>query len=225
MKKLICFSIFVALVWQSGCGLLGIVGVMGTPSSHERKVTAEYDLAGRRDEKILVLVNQGPWLNAEVNLRYYLTEALNDNLVNNIKIKPDNVINYTQLAVFRSGQSNFSLLSPVQIGKAMAADIVLLAEVDDFELKQLPEEGYYKGLLQTRAILFDTATGANLWPDSEKGKVITVGFDMVSGGRAVAVERLVAASAYGTVRFLYNCPKEKFRFADDRSGAHWQNWE
>lgn len=182
-----------ALVWQSGCGLLGIVGVMGTPGSHERKITAEYDLASRRNEKVLVLVNQPLWLDAEVNLRYYLTEALNLYLTSKIKIKPERLVTYNQLAAFRSGQSNFPLLSPVQVGKAMAADIVLLAEVDGFELSELPEEGYYRGFLQTRAMLFDTASGANLWPDFPEGKVIAAGFDMVSGGRQAGVNRLAGA--------------------------------
>jgi hypothetical protein len=225
MKKIVAFFVLVAIVFHSGCNLLGIIAVLGTPSSHEKKVTADYGLADRKDQKILVLVNQGVWLNADVNLRYYLTEAVNENLLNKVKIGPNYLISYSKLAEIRSKQPDLAQLSPVELAAALDADMVLLVEIDAFSLNELPEDGYYKGYLNARAVLLETATTMKLWPKSEKSKVIKVGFDVEPQGKEAAVDRLASASAYGIVRYLYNCPRNKFKFADDRSGTQWQEWE
>ena len=223
MKKIVLFFTLAAIVFCSGCNLFGIVAVLGTPSGHEKKVTAEYDLTGRRNQKILVLVNQGVWLDAEVNLQYYLTEAVNRNLTEKIKIRPDHLIAYSKLAEFRSKQHNLSSLRPAELATALGADMVLLMEVESFALSALPESGYYKGYLNARAALLETATAAKLWPKSERDKVVKVGFDVEPGGREAAVTRLANASAYAIVRYLYNCGRNKFKFADDRSGTQWEN--
>ena len=64
-----------------------------------------------------------------------------------------------------------------------------------------------------------------LWPKSEKAKFVKVGFEVETGGKEASVARLASASAYGIVRYLYDCPRNKFKFADDRSGSQWQEWE
>lgn len=225
MKKIVVFLASAVVVFSSGCGFFGIVAVLGTPGGHEKKITAEYDLAEHRNQKILVLVNQGVWLDVGVNLRYYLTEAVNENLAKKVEIGPDNLIAYGQLAEFRSKQARVAHLFPAELGKALGADMVLLVEIDSFVLSELPESGYYKGYLNARAVLLETATAAKLWPESESGKSVKVGFDIEPGGREAAVARLAGASAYGVVRYLYNCGRNKFKFSDDRSGAHWQDWE
>jgi hypothetical protein len=225
MKKLIFIFMLIALVFQSSCGSLGIIAVLGMPSSHEKKVTAEYGLADSKSQKILVLVNQGVWLNADVNLCYYLTEAVNEELQDKVKIGPDHLISYSKLAEIRSKQPGLTQLSPVELAAALDADMVLLVELESYGLNELPEGGYYKGYLNARAVLLETAPMVKLWPESERAKFIKVGFDVESGGKEAAVVRLANALAYGIVRHLYNCPKDKFKFADDRSGAHWQDWE
>jgi len=214
-----------AIVFQSGCNSLGIIAVLGTSGSHEKKVTAECGLADRKNQKILVLVNQGVWLNADVNLRYYLTEVVNENLTEKIKIRPDHLISYSELAEFRSKQPDLAQLSPLELAAALDADMVLLVEVESYGLSELPEGGYYKGYLNICAVLLETATTMKLWPKSEKAKFVKVGFDVETGGREAAVVRLANASAYGIVRYFYNCPMNKFKFADDRSGTQWQEWE
>jgi hypothetical protein len=225
MKKIVAFFVLVAIAFSSGCGFFGIIGVLGTPSSHEKKVTAEYGLADREDQKILVLVNQGVWLNADVNLRYYLTEAVNESLLNKVKLGPDHLISYSELAEIRSKQPGLAQLSPVELAAALDTDMVLLVELESYGLSELPEGGYYKGYLNAHAILLETATTMKLWPKSERAKFVRVGFDVETGGKEAAVTRLASASAYGIARYLYDCPRNKFKFADDRSGTQWQEWE
>lgn len=206
----------------SGCGLIAAIG---TPNRHEKKVPAEYDLSKHKDKKILVLVNQPVWVAAEVNLRYYITEAMNSCLAKQTGIDPELLIDYEELAAFRSGRSDWSKLSAAEIGKALDADIVVLVEVVDCTLNEIARSGYYKGSLSARSSLLDTASGAKLWPESVNDKIIRVGFDAEQGGNEAAFRRLAVACSYCTVRYFYDCLKHKFKIADDRSGTNWQHWD
>jgi len=215
---LLSFTVLTSLFFYSGCKIIGIVG---TPTSYEKKIPAEYDLAAHRKQKVLVLVNQPAWLDARVNLRYYITEAINKNLVRRVKISSRNLVTYNKLFEFRSNQRNFSLLSPAKVGTALEADVVLLVIIEDYQLHEIAETGYYKGLLNTRTILLDAATAEKLWPKSAESKSIKVGFELGEHGREVALKRLVRACAYCTVRYLYDCPKNKFKIFDDKSDIGW----
>ncbi len=103
--------------------------------------------------------------------------------------------------------------------------MVLLVVVEDCELNKISEIDYYKGFLDARTVLLDVATGEKLWPESAESKTVRVGFEMESGGQAAAVRRLAAAGAHCTVRYFYNCPKDKFKIPDDRSDVAWENWK
>jgi hypothetical protein len=219
---LFSFTFLTAVFLQSGCG---VVGILGTPGRGERKITAEYDLTKRKDQKILVLVNQPVWGNAQVNLRVRITKAISKNLVEKVKIKPKYVVDYNELSEFRSNRSDFSLLSPTEVGKALDADLVLLVVVEDYQLGELPEAGYYRAIMSVRAVLLDVATGEKLWPKTEKSKNIQVGFEVEQRGKEIAAKRLIAACAHCIVRHLYNCPKNKFKIFDDRSNIGWKSWE
>ena len=208
----------VVVFFYSGCG---IVGIVGTPRAHEEKVVAEYDLAEHKEQKILVLVNQPVWLNAQVNLRYYLTKAINKNLTAKVKILPEYIVSYSELSAFRSNQADFLLLSPVEVGEALSANMVLLVEIGSYELNKIAETNYYEGFLSVQSVFLDVATGEKIWPESARSKSIKVGFEVESRGREIAVNRLTAASAYCLVRYFYDCPKNEFKIADERSGIGW----
>lgn len=211
----------VSLFCEVGCKALG---VFLSPTRGERKIEAEYDLGEREDEKILVVVNQGDWLGAEVNLRYYLTRALNKELERKIKVSAEYLVEYEELSKIRSSRSDFSILSPVELGKALDAAMVLLVTIEGYELGEMAETSYYKGGLSGGAVLFDTVSGEKLWPESDESKSIKVGFDVEQSGEKVAIERLVAAFSYCTVRYFYDCFVEKFKIAEDRSSVSWENW-
>lgn len=214
------FSSLTAVFYHSGCG---IVGIMGTPTGHEKKVPAEYDLAGHKNAKILVLVDQLALLNARVNLRYYLTEAINKNLAAKVKIPSRNLVTYRELSEFRTDQANFSSLRPSKVGEALGADVVLLVVVGDYQLQEIADTHYYKGSLNAQAVLLDTSTGERLWPTSGAGKSIKVGFEIGERGRELAAKRLVSACAYCIVRYLYDCRKNKFKIFDEKSDIGWRD--
>jgi hypothetical protein len=185
------------------------------------KFTAEYDLAGSRGS-ILVLVNQPVWLDPGENLRFHLTEAVVDDLVNKAKVPRKRLIAYKRLAAFRSGRGEFSLLSPSEVGKALGADMVLVAELAGGGLEKLPESGYYSASLSARAALIETASGRQLWPGDPAGKPVKVGFEIEPKGREAAVLRLSQAFAHCTTRYLYDCRKKHFKIFDDRIATDWR---
>jgi hypothetical protein len=213
-------TVFCVLAGVLFCGGCGVVSVMGTQSQYEKKVPAEYDLAAQKDKKILVLAEQPSWLSTEVNLRYYLTEGVRENLIAKAKIPSEYIISYKEFSEFRSNKSDFSLLSPVEVGQALGADFVLLIVIEDFQLGEMPDTGYYNGFLGVQAVLFETATGAKLWPESAVGKNIKVGFE-AEKDRDASVNRLVNSCAYCTARYFYDCPKYKFKIFDEVNKVGW----
>jgi len=219
---LFTFILFGAGLFWGGCG---IVAVMGTSTNYEKSVPAEFKLAKHKGQKILVLVNQPGWLNAGVNLRYYLTEAINKKLTEKIKIPSKHLVTYSQLSEFRSNQHNFSSLSAVEMCGGLGADMVLLVTIVDYQLRGMAEAGYYKGHLSAEAVLVDVASREKLWPKSAKSKSIKVGFEVERHGQQVAVKRLASACAYCITRYFYDCPKRKFKIADDKSGVGWESWD
>jgi len=210
----------IVLPFCCGC----IVAQLGTPSSEERKVPAEFDLTSQKDKKILVLVNQPAWLGAQVNLRYYLTEAVDRSLTGSVGIDPSRLVGYSELLDFRSARSDFTMLPVGEIGRSLGADIVLEIMIDGLALNELAESGYYTGSLSAQAVLIDSHTGARLWPADSQGKRIRVGFEIEKGGREAAVRRLASSAAHCITRYFYDCKKKKFRLADDKSGIGWEKW-
>ena len=224
MKKLIVLSLVVLILslFHGGCA---VIARMGTPTSHEIKIPAQYDISKNKGDKILVLVEQPGWLNVQIDMRSYLTDSISRGITQKTKIPAGQFIPYNKLSEYRSNTPNFASLSPVEIGKAMDANTVLVVMIDDFQMSQLVDSGYYKAILDAKAILFNSVTGVQLWPAGEKGKIIKVGFEIEQGGRDIATSRLASAAAYCTVRFFYNCPKDEFKIADDRSGVGFNEWK
>lgn len=221
MRKLKLFLTLLVILFCGGCR---IIGVLGIPTRHEQRIPAEYDLSRAKDKKVLVLVEQPTWLGAEVNLRYQITNAVIANLMSDIRFRQEQFVSYDELLNYRQRKANFSLLSPVEIGEALNADIVLHVMLGRYEVTKLADSKYYNGLLDLRAVLYDVASAKKLWPSEDKSKVVKVGLDAESRGSEVVNGRLVKASSHCIVRYLYNCPKDRFKIAGDRSEVDWEKW-
>jgi len=146
---------------------------------------------------------------------------MSKNFIKTIKMSPEYLVPYSELSEFRSNKGNFSLLSPVEVGDALDAGVVLLVIVEGYRLNEMAETGYYSGFLGAQAVLLDVVTGEKLWPKSAKSKSIKVGFEFEEHGQKAAVERLAASCAHCTIRYFYDCPKDKFKIFDDKSGIGW----
>jgi len=186
-----------------------------------KKIPAEYDLAAHKSERILVLVNQPGWLRAGSNLRYHLAEKLSEGLTRKVRVSRDRLVTYDALWKFRSEHPDFSELSPVEVGAAVGADLVLFVAIEGYELEKEPDTNYYSGSLAFRSALYNTATKETLWPKSDGGRRLVVGFEVESRGREAAVQRLVSAAAHCTTRYLYGCPLDEFAISEDQSNIQW----
>jgi len=207
----------------SGCNF---AGRLASPTAHEMKVPAEYDLTKDTDQKILVLVNQPAWVNAGTNLRYYITEAVNYSLTEKVNIKPENLVDYEQLSQVRTEKPDLFMRGAAEIGQGMNVDKVLLIVVEDFQLYQAAGPGYYKGSLNAQAFLFDCGTGRRIWPTRPQlSKPVRVGFEVGKGDAEAVVKRLAASLASCTTRYFYNCRKDSFKIADERTETAWDKWD
>jgi hypothetical protein len=224
MRKLSVFLGLAMVFPHSGCKFAGFVPVLGTPTRYEKKIPAEYDLAQHEDQKVLVLVNQPGWLGARVNLRYYLTEAINEYLTDKVRIKAEYLAGYDELSKYRSNHPNFSLLSVSEVGAALDASMVLLVVVEAYELTKMGEMDYYKGFLAARTMLVDVGSRKKVWPESAESKIVRVGFEMEQGSQETAVIRLAGSFAHCTVRYFYGCTVANFKIPDDWSGAGLESW-
>jgi hypothetical protein len=205
--------------YQAGCQM---AAVLGSPTESEVKSSAEYNLAQHKGEKILVLVDQPVSLNAHPNFRYLATDTINSMLQQRNKIPPALLIDYDKLAEFRSSTSDFQLRTPEQVGSALGADLVLLVIINDYQVREMAEAGYYTASLDTQAALFKVATGEKLWPALEQTKIVQVGFESERRGPDAAAVRLAVAAAHCVTRYLYDCPKNQFRISDERTTAGWE---
>lgn len=221
MNKPIAFLVSIAAMLFAGCGL---VSLMGTPSRYEKKIPAEYDISAHAGQKILVLVEQPSWLNAHVNMRYYLTKAFIRNLTKNTKLHPENFVTYQQLTEYRASRTDLTSLSPRVFARALKAELILYVVIETFEMNQPIETAPYSADLRIKAILLETDSGKKLWPAHQPGKTVNVGFDLGPKNFEIATTKLAASAAHCTVRYLYNCKKAYFKIADDRSYLGWENW-
>ncbi len=212
------------LVFCGGCQIAGLFAVAGSPTHREQRLTAEYDITEPEGQSILVLVDQPIGLDDNTNLAFYVTKAFNDYLKARVRIPSEDIISYDKLSRFRFANPDFSLSGPEQIGAALGADLVVFVMLDDYRLKQLPQNGYQKGFLAVRAELIDCATGKRLWPQSDLTRAVKVGFELEKAGPIVASVHLAAAAAHCTLRYLYDCPKTRFKIAEDRTGVSWTGW-
>jgi hypothetical protein len=220
MKKLLVICLFGMLLCCGGCRA---VAALSTPTQWEIKIPAEYNLGDNKPQKMLVLVEQPSLTAVEVNIRVYLTQAIESFVVEKVGIKADAFVPYQKLADMRSGSAEFASLSPVEAGKALGATMVLYVVIDNFGLYGLSDAGYYKGQLDTRSGLYDVASGQMLWPQAGELKAASVGFEMHKE-QEKAARRLAASMAKCIVRNFYDCPKPEFKVADERKKDTTEGW-
>ncbi len=229
--RLICFLLSVcAAVFLQGCGLIGI---LGTESASEKKIPAQYSfnvgnqkkVEPGQEKKILVLVNQPSFINAPPILRQILTEQIQARLIMNAKLKAANFISYQALSDYRSKEPGFYSMTAGEIGKALKADWVLVADLTGYKMiNSIEETNYFGGALTGKVFVIETASGYKVWPTDSEGRDINVGFDVEKKGSEYALIRLAAAFAHCATRYLYNCPENRFKIADDKSASVWSQW-
>jgi hypothetical protein len=218
---LTCATVPVLLL-QTGCHP-GMLAVISTPTSAEAKTSAEYNLTAEKDKKILVFVDQPHSLKTQANMRFLLTDTVNKMLEKRAKVPAEMLVDYETLADFRSSVTDFSLLSPENVGISLGADFVLLMVITDCKISEVSQTGYVNGSLDVQAELIKTASGEKVWPQLERARVVRVGFESKRLGPDAAAVRLALAAAHCVMRYLYDCPKNQFKISDEIRDIGWES--
>ncbi len=206
------------------CGACNMIGVIGSKSYYEQKVPAEFMLKDVAEGGVLIFVDEAGAGRGELELRPGLSEVIGAFLVKKARIKSKNLVSHDRLSQLRDQREDFSSLSPVQLGRAAGAAVVLYILVEYYELYAMSEQMYHSGSLVARSILFDVASGRALWPRHGDGRVVKARVEIETGGRAATLNRLIATTAHCITRNLYDCRRPEYRTADEDDGYNPQQW-
>ena len=208
------------LLCCTGCG---IVGNLASERTSEKKVSAEYNLKAAGHKKILVYVYSKKSGRGSAVMGEYLTRAINARIaLMAINPKKTAVVSYAQAQNLGAAGGSARPL-PANLAKTFGADAVMIVEMTKYKLSAITGSGFYTGLLQSKATLYNSS-GQAIWPMSGFGKNATVGFDVESSGSDGAMKRLANATAHCIVRNLYNCPKDQFKIFEETAGAGIESW-
>ena len=221
MRKAVAFFAVAGCVL---CGACNLIGIVGSKSYYEQKVPAEFMLKDVAEGGVLIFVDEAGSGRGELELRPGLSEVVGALLVKKARIKSKNLVSHDGLSQLRDRREDFSSLSPVQLGRAAGSAVVLYVLIEDYELYAMDEQMYHGGSLVARSILFDVASGRALWPKRGDGRVVKARVEIETGGRAATLNRLIMATAHCITRNLYDCPKPKYRAADEDDSYISQQW-
>ena len=226
MRKILVLIIGALLaVSCGGCGVGEFIGAFASTPYSEQKVDAEYKLRDRADEKVLVYVDIGGGSGAGPAIRAHMSDTIELLLTKKVRLKEDDIISSHELAGLQSLKGDLSEFAPSELGKELGAGVVLYVFISDFSLYELTDPGYHYGSLAVRGILFDSASGEVLWPESETGRAVKAVVEAEPKGRERTVVRLVRATAHGIVRNFYRCLKTQYRLRDEDTSDPAGQWD
>lgn len=219
-KVVIVFAVVLGVL----CGACNLIGIMGSKSYYEQRIAAELMLKDYADGGVLVFVDETGAGRSERELRPGLAEMVGVYLVKKARMKSENLVSNDRLSDLRGQRADFSSLSPVQLGGATGAGVVLYILITDYELYAMDEREYYGGSLVTRSILFDVASGRALWPRESAGRIVKTSVALETGGRAATLDRLITATAHCITRSFYDCRRPQFHTADEERDYGLEQW-
>jgi hypothetical protein len=206
------------------CGACNMIGIMGSKSYHEQKIPAELALEEQAERGVLVFVEEAGGGRGSPDLHSQLTDMVIAFLVKKARINSEYLVPQSKLSQLRSQRDDFSRISPVEVGAGAGAGIVLYTVVEHYELYEIQGRGYHNGSLVTRSIMFDVASGRALWPLQGGGRVVRVKVELETAGRVAILNRLITATAHCITRSFYDCPRTKFRTADEQTDYNMEKW-
>lgn len=223
MIKATLLIMLATIFGAAGCGR--VVGVAASPTASEKGVAAEYPIPRKSDDKILILVNQPAWAGNCTNLRMPVTQSVAGLLEQRVKVAPERIIPYRDLAEFRSQRGDFYSLSAAEVGQALEAELVLVVDIKECRLYELPVSDYYKTSLIAESKLVEVSGGAKVWPAEKEARQVKLNFEAQSGDVQVVAGKLSDTLAHCVVRYFYDCPSNEFRIWGEEPDMRWQEQE
>jgi hypothetical protein len=197
------------------CGGCNIIGFLASPAPYDRKVPAEFDLSSRMEEGVVVIVDQPRGSRARVGFDLKLEETIKEYLGRKAGIKREYLVKYDKSLLSAGGGLNG--LSPLEIGSASGAGLLLYVRIEDYGLYEMGAKDYYKGSLVTRSVLLETGSGAVLWPESGDGRVVRTMVELETNGAEMVLTRLRSATSHCISRSLYDCRNVYYRTSDEHN--------
>ena len=215
-----CLLAVIGTVWSGGCN---VVGWLGTPTPHERKIPAEYELDGT-ESRILVFVDQARSSSVGFHVRGALDAAVIGYLTSRVGVDKSNII--ASVGYTPSRVQAYAGLSPAQIGQKAGADLVLYIRIDKYELEQMDDsQGYFSGSITTRSVLVDVGSAKILWPASQDARLNRIKVELDIHGREATSNRLISGVAHCITRYFYDCSSARFRWGDEQKGYELEDWK
>lgn len=224
-EKMVRFLFFISLCGLVVCGGCNLIAIFGSPTYSEQKVAAEFKLKDRMSDGILVFVETAGGSNVSAEMQTSLGRVIEKFLVEKAKIKSKYIVPSSTISSLQAEKGDFSELSPVEVGRACGAGVVLYVLIEDYNLYEMSGRGYYSGSLISRVVLFDTAAEEVLWPEVKDGRVVGAKVELETEGRAETVSRLLMAVGHCIVRNFYDCPRIKYKIRDEHSYYDADKWE
>lgn len=211
MNRLFVTIALAGLVLGSGCRA---VGFLLSPSYHEQKIPAQFDLTEHQVGGIMVIVEPSRSSYTEFALRTELKTKIEHFLTRKARIKNKYIIARSADPDPSGREAANSPLGPREIAGRAGAAMVLYVRIEDNGLYAFGKQGYYSGSLATRSLLIDVDSGDIVWPKQAQGRVVRAKVQIETQGREVARSRLTTAVAHGVTRCLYDCPKPNYGMND-----------
>lgn len=211
MNRLFMTIAMVGLVLGSGCRAAGF---LLSPSYHEQKIPAEFDLREHQTGGIMVIVEPSRSSYTESALRTELKTKIEYFLTRKARIKSKYIIAESADPAAPGWEAANSPLGPREIAGRAGAALMLYVRIEDNGLYAFGKQGYYSGSLASRSLLIDVDSGDIVWPKQAQGRVVRAKVQIETQGREATRSRLTTAVAHGVTRYLYDCPKPNYRMND-----------
>ncbi len=211
MDRLFITIAMAGLALGSGCKAIGF---FASPSYHEMKIPAEFDLKEHQAGGVMVLVEPSRGSYTGSALRTDLKTKIEHFLIKKARIKSKYIIAETTDPAALTQEAGSIPLGPREIAGREGAALVLYVRVEDYSLYGLEKQGYYSGSLAARSLLIDVDSGDIIWPKQPEGRITRAKVQVETKGRDAVHSRLTTAIAHGLSRYLYDCPKPNYKMND-----------
>jgi len=208
-RLLVVLVLLLLLICGIGCDLAGLVV---NPGPYDRKVPAEFDIKDNADRKIVVVADQAAGLGGTVvPVRKKLAEGVETLLIERAGVKKKYIVSQKDMEFLGSYGSDFHKSSPVNVASQLGAGLVLYVKIVNYNLYPSGPKDYYVGSLISRSVLIDSQSGEVVWPVDGEPKLLRMAIDLETRGREQTQAKLIAATAHGIVRYLYDIRVRYFK--------------
>lgn len=203
-----------------GCSL---IGWLIAPTANEDVVPAQVRLAKLQERGIVVVVDAAHGSNVTPTMCRQVVNTINGHLVKRARVNTRYLVAADDSSPERAKIEALTNEGPAQIAQAVGAGLAVYVRIEDFRIEGMADE-YMKGRLFSRAALVGAEADRVLWPASGEPLAVRAQVELETQGRDRTITRLAEATAHCIVRHFYDCPRARYRTADEMDGTEAFGW-